>query len=135
MEDNTLRLLNYLKRPHLDSLFQAGFNSPNPDNSWLDAEMKDLRLVKYEKGSLNVLDFFEIISQNFDLRNLSTIRDVAAIKRFLQDRIRFDLTAAIGFRKGYLRLPQYKHQLADQIEKILVYNLRSKYFNKIQRYK
>ncbi|MEE9169653.1 MAG: peptidylprolyl isomerase, partial [bacterium] len=129
-ENNIRNLLDYLKRPGIDSLLQSNQSIPNPDYSWIDSRISNMDLIRYDEKAYTVVDFFSILSSQPNVPQANFLKDVDDIKKILRDKGRFDLTAAIGLRKGYLNKRQYRDQSRTQIGRILINELQKKYIDK-----
>jgi parvulin-like peptidyl-prolyl isomerase len=129
-ENNIRSFLDYLKRPGIDSLLQSDQSSPNPDYSWIDSRISNMDLIRYDEKAYTVVDFFSILSSQPNVPQANLLKDIDDIKKILRDKGRYDLTAAIGIRKGYLNKRQYKDQSRIQIGRILINELQKKYIDK-----
>ena len=131
LDDNLQKALGFITSKPNDSLLIANYQVKNPDYSWISYELQSLPLVKYDYEIVTLVDFFNLIFNQPNSPRPGEITSVEVMKNTLQNNIRYDLTAEIGFKSGYLDIPNYRRQLDRQSSQILIRYLQNNHINKL----
>ena len=132
-EENIQKMLTFISTSPNDSLLLENYGVKNPDYSWVSYELRFLPLAQYDKETKTMIGFFELMFNQQRALRPQEIRTVEIATKFLQDKIRFDLTSEIGIRHGYLEIPNYRRQLDSQVSQIITRYLQNSYINKIKK--
>jgi len=119
------QLINKFTLKSLDSLYHRNIGKKYQDYSWIKPEIIDIKLLTYDRGSVNLIDLLKYITLEVS-GNPVPLRNREDLKLVLERMIQIKLTRELGFRKNYLKKSPYKEQYDKQVEQILNSTLKNR---------
>lgn len=111
-----------------DSLYQYNFDKVPADFSWIDPEIRNLKMVTYNFGSMDIVGVFKYFDRQTPGK-LTPFRNKVEVKQMVERIILIELTTELGLSDGIIEESPYKDRLKTQIDQILVSSFQKKEIN------